>query len=1461
VGLVAAPARPTRAPVSKREVAGRRVSDHVTESDPALIALKSPARLARGDVLAGRYVIQAELGMGASGRVFRAHDRATRTNVALKLVRGEVTGRRGALARLGREVRHAREVQHPNVCRVFELHQSDGFTFLTMELARSSLREELARARRRSWADRLADARAIVCGLQAIHRAGVVHRDLKPENLLRLPDGRLIVSDFGLARQHGRVGASTAGTRGYVAPEVERGEVATVRSDLWSLGIVLHELFFAAGAVERTPLAAALAGLCRDCSAASPGRRPADASTVLWRLEELDGETLRERVRRGPLSVREALTIGAQVLDALADDHARGRTHGAVTPANVFLRGPDRSLRLLHPPDDPLASAEVAPAYLAPEQARREPAVDGRADVFAAGCVLVECLQGRPPGRGRAAGALARRAAGEELALGARVNPLVRPILRRMLAPNRLHRPADTRALAREMATLVTGRQALARGKPRRATRLEREQGIGAVLAIRLPAGQPIPARLLAAAEEFGATTRQVSADCLLASVQGKGTPHDLTARAARCALALKGSFPGAVLGLGIGRSAPGRVHPRGAADRARALLRGASAGDIQLDGGAAALLSAGFRVHQGQGRALLGEPSIVERPRTVLGHDVPCFGRDRELTTLLGLWRECRTEAVSRSVLLTAAAGMGKSRVRHELLDRIEASSEPFQRLLGRGDGLRAGSPFAMLAPALRTAAELQSREPPATSRDRLLDHVRAQVPGEQARRVAAFLGELADVPFPDDELPALRAAREDSRLMADQTLDAWLTYLEARCRARPLLLVLEDLHWGDAPSVQFVDAALRTLRDRPFMVLALARPEVDDTFPNLWAERDLQRIALPPLTTGSASKLVGAARPGSSAAQTSWLVQRAQGNPFYLEELIRTLASGAQTLPETIVGTLQARFESLGPDAKRVLRAASVFGSTFSAGGVRHLLGEPERDVDDCLALLVQKEVLFSRESELVFRHALVEDAAYDMLTPADRILGHRSAGAYLESLGGQDPTVLVEHYERGAAPLKAAHWCRHSAEHALHANDPGKAIEQAERGIRLGARGDTLGRLHLAVAQARFWRGEFRQAELSAARASKKLAGTARFQAIRELIAALGQQAKFSEVERLANRFRRAPRGKELPSWLDCQVWAAGYLIPGGRYETLARVMAEVQRREKRLEPTSKARLQGVQALWEWGSGRLSSAFRRMAVAAREYEALGDIRSLTEMRANEGILLAVLGAFEEAEARLTAALATAERLNLGFVTGGALANLVVVQAKLGNIALARTSAARSVALLREQGDSRFEGLAETHWAIAELLDHRPRDAEAHARAAVALVAGVETVLPQALAILAGALLAQGRLRGAALHARTAFEIMERLGRLEDGEARVRLTHARCLAAAGRKAESREVLRVARRRVLEQADAIDVPAWREGFLTRIQENAEVLAMSAALGLDAAAAPGDGSRDVRSHRPRKEHP
>src|SRR6185436_11448735 len=149
------------------------------------------------------------------------------------------------------------------------------------------------------------------------------------------------------------------------------------------------------------------------------------------------------------------------------------------------------------------------------------------------------------------------------------------------------------------------------------------------------------------------------------------------------------------------------------------------------------------------------------------LGRETTMVGRDRELAALEGLFAECASEPVARVGLVTGLAGAGKSRLRYELLRRFERMETPPTVLLGRGDSLSAGSPLGMIAEQIRKAAGLLDGEHGAPARAKLARRVSVTVPAPDAQRITEFLGEIAALPFPDQESPALRAARKDPVLM----------------------------------------------------------------------------------------------------------------------------------------------------------------------------------------------------------------------------------------------------------------------------------------------------------------------------------------------------------------------------------------------------------------------------------------------------------------------------------------------------------------------------------------------------------------------------------------------------------------------------------------------------------------------------------------------------------------------
>jgi CheY-like chemotaxis protein len=272
--------------------------------------------LAPGSVLGGRYEIQAMIGHGGMGIVYRARDRELKEEIAIKTIRSDLlSGDTVADEQLKSEIRLARRISHRNVVRTHDLGDSDGISFVTMEYVQGlTVRELLTTRGKLGVASSLAIARQFTEALAVAHAAGVIHRDVKPENALIDSEGVLKVMDFGIARL---AEASTSrtqtgmivGTLGYLAPEQLMGEEIDARADLYALGGVVYEcltghapfeapsptaLIAKVLTTDATPphthdaeVSPALSALVMRLLAKAPDDRPASASALLEQLADL----------------------------------------------------------------------------------------------------------------------------------------------------------------------------------------------------------------------------------------------------------------------------------------------------------------------------------------------------------------------------------------------------------------------------------------------------------------------------------------------------------------------------------------------------------------------------------------------------------------------------------------------------------------------------------------------------------------------------------------------------------------------------------------------------------------------------------------------------------------------------------------------------------------------------------------------------------------------------------------------------------------------------------------------------------------------------------------------------------------------------------------------------------------------------------------------------------------------
>jgi tetratricopeptide (TPR) repeat protein len=974
----------------------------------------------------------------------------------------------------------------------------------------------------------------------------------------------------------------------------------------------------------------------------------------------------------------------------------------------------------------------------------------------------------------------------------------------------------------------------------------------------------PAPAlrqKLEPIARRHGARLEVLPDGSAIAVAHVPGAPAEQALRAARFAVALREAAPGGPIAIATGRSVVELSLPVGEAiDRAVGAVRRAAAGEIVLDEPTMRLIEARFELSASDGEAgawRLGPERGLAGAVTFTGERRVTFvGRRRELGLLETTFEECVAEPCARAVLVTGEGGMGKSRLCQELMGALlVAEHAGLEVMVARADPMTSGSAFAMIAPAIRAICGVDDAEPIDGQRERLRARVGAHVAGPDATAVAELLGEIAGVPFPDDASPRLRAARSDPMLMSEQTRTAFLDWLGAECAAGPRVIVLEDLHWADGSTVQLLDAALDLLARSPLLVVALARPAVHETFPRLWEDRDITKLELAKLTRGAAAELVGALAPSIPKERVDELIARADGNPYFLEELVRAVRAGrGDALPETVLGTVSARIDALDPAARRVLRAASVFGERFWKGGVEALLDADRAglDVAAWLAALAAQGILvpartsrFTDEPELAFRHSLLREASYAMLTDSDRTSGHRRAGRWLEDNGEDDAAALVEHFDRGQDLDRVARWCVPAARAALQGNDLAGTLRFADRGLVAGATGERRALLLLHQGDAQVWLGEPAPARVAAEEALGLLEpGTPGWFAAVGLLADacmnVGDATSLlPHVEALLSQ-SLPPDHPHGPALAALARIALALVVLGSVPMAIAAMAYAdgLQHQTTADDPTVMGRLAHARAAVAVADHDLEHALHWFMQAADAYDRGGALRLASGSRTCAGAMCIELGGNDRAMELVRPALAQAERIGSRYLVALAKVNLGIAASRAARIGEGIALATDAAAAFATQGDVRLE--ASTLAALAEMRLQQSDYAEAVVVAERAVL--VATALPAsqaaARAVAAAACLAAGRADAAATHARVGMAILATTP-MDEREALLRVVYAESLAASGDHVAAQSAIAEAQRRLLERSARIADAELRRSFLEAVPENARTFAVAAALGVE----------------------
>ena len=406
------------------------------------------------------------------------------------------------------------------------------------------------------------------------------------------------------------------------------------------------------------------------------------------------------------------------------------------------------------------------------------------------------------------------------------------------------------------------------------------------------------------------------------------------------------------------------------------------------------------------------------ERPR--LGLESRLVGRDEELAVLKQTLRRVETEGRPALVTIVGPAGVGKSRLVAELEHYVEGL--PQTVYWRRGRCLAYGNTsYSAFADAIKAQCEIFEDDD-------------AEVAG---KKVEAAVREL----FGDEEVaPQVRAlvgAGEARGVSREDLFEAWRRFLERMAARYPLALVLDDIHWADAGLLDFIEHVADWAQG-PIVVIATARAELFETRPT-WGggKRNASSTYLDPLSETEGEEMLDDLLPGEIAPELRHaIVERSEGNPLYVEEIVRKLiddgvlrATEASRwevarsvedveLPRSIQGLIAARLDGLPEDEKAVLQDAAVVGRVFWVGAVAELAGRSVGEVRDALGRLRVKELVlphepssFSDEHEFSFRHNLIRDGAYDSLPKALRADKHAGVARWAERRAGDRADEIAE------------------------------------------------------------------------------------------------------------------------------------------------------------------------------------------------------------------------------------------------------------------------------------------------------------------------------------------------------------------------------------------------------------------------------------------------------------------
>ncbi len=651
-------------------------------------------------------------------------------------------------------------------------------------------------------------------------------------------------------------------------------------------------------------------------------------------------------------------------------------------------------------------------------------------------------------------------------------------------------------------------------------------------------------------------------------------------------------------------------------------------------------------------------------------GSATPFVGRAHELAIVERSFERAISDRSLQLVTISGEPGSGKSRLLDEFLRVVDNRPDLVWWRQGRclpyGDGIS----FWALGEIVKAQGGILESDDPVQARGKLAGAVANLIDDpRQADWVVTCLVPLAGVgPAP--------AGVERSELFR-----GWLRFIEALAAVRPLVMVVEDLHWADDALVEFLGFLVRRAVDSPILLLVSARPELFVDHPDWGAGlRNATSVSLAPLDDADAALLLAALLPGrlmTAEAQES-LLERCGGNPLHVLEFVRLateqgrldeLGTGAVPVPDSVHAVVAARLDLLTPELKTVLQTAAVMGKTFWDGALSFVLPVSRGEVTTALESLAGRDLVrplrqssMSGEEEWAFTHSMIRDVAYGQLPRGDRRLRHQAVARWMEAVAGDRAVdvaeVLAHHYSVALEGLddppkdlsERAYAALMQAGLRAEALNVERSFTYYDLAASLASSDRDRGRAHLNAAELHYKTEPVRQAARDALEA---------FEAADDLD---GQALATQLMGRL--------------QWFDGDGVGADRLA-----EQAVRLAEELP------DGLTKAKIYVQKARSTWIAGRQEEAWDWFDRARPVVDAYGDVSARTDLLLAEGGLRMEQGDLEGMELSKRA-LRLAEDRGLTGQVGSASNNLATFQVMHGDLEVAHDTITRFIEIALERG-----------------------------------------------------------------------------------------------------------------------------------------------------------------------------